>query len=211
MTVGRQRLGQSNLAHHHEARAIREREVLVGILKEQLARFLEAVAVDTLPSEPRAPIDLLPPPLSRAQPESEPKERERFINDEVRRDQRLAGLERSVTRRAASSVGRVRRVGAPSSPRCRRTAPSPFVQNRIVVRSGPSVPRSPDGLSAVERIVRQRDGRLFRLVYGNNLKGRPAPVDDREARALPHLKMWNNGTRIFLEIVEVRRWSRRSR
>ena len=80
--------------------------------EEQLAGFFKPIAVDTLPSEPRAPINMLPPPFGSHQAEPHPKQRQRFIDNEVRRDQRLAGFERSITRRAAPSVGRVRRVGA---------------------------------------------------------------------------------------------------
>src|SRR5437867_8946824 len=112
MAVGCERVCQSELAHNHTARAIGERVRLVTVLEEQLTGLLEAVAIDPLPSEPRASIDLLPPLLGSNQSESEPKERERLINDEVRRDQGLASLERLVTRRTASNVGRVRRVSA---------------------------------------------------------------------------------------------------
>ena len=112
MAIGCQGLCQSDLAHDHKARAISEREVPVAILEEQLTRLLEPFAVDALPAEPRAAIHLLPPRLNRAEAEPEPKKRQRFIDDVVRRDQRLTGFERSVARRAASRVGRIRRVGA---------------------------------------------------------------------------------------------------
>src|SRR5713101_5149573 len=75
MTVGCESVSQSDLAHDHEARAIGEREVFVAIVEEQLTGLLKPVAVDALPSESRASIDLLPPRLSGAQPEAEPKER----------------------------------------------------------------------------------------------------------------------------------------
>src|SRR5712692_6752284 len=112
MTVGRHCLCQPRLAHGHEARAIGEREVLVAKLEEQLTRLLEPIAADALPAEPRAAIDLLPPVFSSAQAESESKQRERFVDDEVGRDQGLTGLERTVARRTAACMSRIGVVGA---------------------------------------------------------------------------------------------------
>ena len=46
--------------------------------------------------------------------------------------------------------------------------------------------RAPDCRSTVKWVVGQRDVHVFRVVHWNNLKGGPAPVNDREARAFPH-------------------------
>jgi hypothetical protein len=118
VTVCRQHVRQPDFAHDHEARAISKREILVTIPEEQLTGFLETIAIDTLPSEPGAPVDLLPPGFSGTQPESEAKECQRFVDDEIARNQGLAGLERSVPRRATSRVIRVCRIGARHPP-CR--------------------------------------------------------------------------------------------
>ncbi len=93
MTIRRDHLCQSDIAHHHETRAIGEREVFVAILKEQVPRFLEPVAVDPLPSEAGSSIDLVPPRLGGVQSESKSKKCERLIGHEVRRDESLTGLE----------------------------------------------------------------------------------------------------------------------
>ena len=55
-----------------------------------------------------------------------------------------------------------------------------------MVRRGSSVTRPPDRVSAIERIIDEGDGRLFSLVHRNDLKRRPAAIDDREAGALSH-------------------------
>ena len=72
MTVGRERVCQSDLAHDREARAIGQREILVAILKEQLACSLEAVAVDAFPPDPLASIDLTPPGIGSIETKSKP-------------------------------------------------------------------------------------------------------------------------------------------
>ena len=109
--ICRQRVRQAGFAHDHEAGAIGKRIGLVVVPEEELACFLEAVAVDTLPSEPGASINLVPPRLRRTHSEPDPEQRECFIDNEIGRHQGLAGLECSVTRRTALRVGRVRGIG----------------------------------------------------------------------------------------------------
>jgi len=55
-----------------------------------------------------------------------------------------------------------------------------------VVGGSEAVCRAPDRRSAVERIVSQRNIYVLPVVYRNNLKGRPTPINDREARAFAH-------------------------
>lgn len=117
MAIGRKGLHDAELAHDREARAISERKILVAILKEQMTRFLEAVCIDAFPPQSRASIDLLPPGLCRMQTEPKPDERQRFIDNEIRRDQSLSGFECRVTCRARSNVVRVGAVRARQPPR----------------------------------------------------------------------------------------------
>jgi hypothetical protein len=154
VTVSCECVRQPELTHRHTARAVGEGEVFVAVLEEQLAGFLEPIAVDAFPPEPRAPIDLLPPPFGSHQAEPEPKQRQRFIDDEVSCDQRL-GRSRALDHAPCSiECGRrPTRRRTPSSQLCRRTRPSPFVQDRIMVRRGSSVTRSPDRASVIERII----------------------------------------------------------
>jgi hypothetical protein len=49
-----------------------------------------------------------------------------------------------------------------------------------------AIVRASDSRSTVKWVVGQRNVRLFGVVHRNDLKGGPAPVNDREARAFPH-------------------------
>src|SRR5437867_3864552 len=112
MTVRRDRVCQSDFSHDDEARAIGEREILVVVLKKQVTCLFESLAVDSLPAEPGALINLLPQPLRSGQTEAESNEGERFIDDEVGRDQRMSSVECRITSRATSKVSGVGAVGA---------------------------------------------------------------------------------------------------
>ena len=87
------------------------------ILKEQVACSLEPVAVDAFPSQPSASVDLSPPCIRSVETEPKADQRQRFVDDEIRRDQRLSRFERRVTCRARLDMSRVGAVGAghPSS------------------------------------------------------------------------------------------------
>src|SRR5439155_236499 len=189
MAVRCERVGQAKLAHDHTARAVGEGEIFVTVLEEHLARLLEAVAVDALPPEARAPIDLLPPFPGSDQPEPEPKESERFMDDEVGRDQHLAGLERSITRRTTSSVRRIRRVGARqpagggSSTRERRLAVS--VVGHDAVTAGVALVWFYRKLGSSER-SRKGEARLL----------------DRQRAGMPGLRLAGAG----LQVQHARHW-----
>ena len=66
MPVRREGMCQASFPHNGKARAVREREVFVAILKKQLPCLLEAVAVDALPAKPGTSVDLLPPSFGSA-------------------------------------------------------------------------------------------------------------------------------------------------
>ena len=99
------------LAHDHEAGAVGEREVLVPIVEEQVARLVESFAVHALPAEPRALVDLAPPQIGRLEPQPEAEQREGLVDDEISGNQRLAGFERRVASRAGPGVGWIGAVG----------------------------------------------------------------------------------------------------
>src|SRR6266566_2165088 len=85
---------QSQLPHDGDARAVRERKVLIAILEEEGPRPFETIVLDTLPSQPGAAVDLLPPCIRGCQSQAKSNQRQRLINDEVSRDQDATGLER---------------------------------------------------------------------------------------------------------------------
>jgi hypothetical protein len=87
--------------------AVRERQTLVAILEEEVPCSFETIVLDTLPSQPAAPIDLLPPCVRGGKPEAKPNQRQRLVDDEVGRDQDTTGLERSVT---GSRAGHMRGI-----------------------------------------------------------------------------------------------------
>jgi hypothetical protein len=107
MPIGRKGVRQARLAHDDEARAVRERIILVAVLKEQLARFVKPRGVDMLPPEVRTSIDLMPPFFRDVHPEPDAKERERFIDNEIGRHEKLACFKRGVASCARAHVIRI--------------------------------------------------------------------------------------------------------
>src|SRR5206468_6137968 len=84
---------QPQLPHDRDARAIRERKVLVAIPEEEVPRPFETIVLDTLPSQPGASVDLLPPCIRGCQPQAKSNQRQRLIDDDISRDQDATGLE----------------------------------------------------------------------------------------------------------------------
>src|SRR3954463_15704417 len=80
--------------------------------KKELARPLETVALDALPSQPATAIDLLPPCIRGCESETKTNERQRLVDDEVRGDQHAPRLERRVTGGCARRMCRIGTVGA---------------------------------------------------------------------------------------------------
>jgi hypothetical protein len=75
------------LPHDRDARAVRERKVLIMILEKESPRPFEAIVLDTLPPQSGASVDLLPPCIRGCPPQAKSNERQRLIDDEVSRDQ----------------------------------------------------------------------------------------------------------------------------
>ena len=90
---------------------------LVAMAEECLARPLGPGDVDLLTAHARAAVDLGPPGFRGVESETHPDERERFVHDVVRRDQKQAAAKRCVAGLARAVVGRIGRVGA-SHPTC---------------------------------------------------------------------------------------------
>jgi len=107
VAIGGNHRGQPQLTHDRKAGAVRERQVLITILEEEVPRSFETIVVDTLPSQPGAAIDLLPPCARGGRPETEPKQGQGLVDDEVGRDQDATRLERCVT---GSRAGQMRGI-----------------------------------------------------------------------------------------------------
>ena len=84
------------LVHHHHAGAVGERVLLVALPEERLPRLLRARNVDPLPAHPRAAFHLTPPSLGRPQRKPDADEGERFVDDVVGGDEKLAAGESGV-------------------------------------------------------------------------------------------------------------------
>jgi hypothetical protein len=74
VTIGGNHGGQPQLTHHRKAGAVGERQVLITIVEEEIPRSFETIVLDTLPSQPGAAIDLLPPCVRGRKPEAKPKQ-----------------------------------------------------------------------------------------------------------------------------------------
>src|SRR5262252_2333416 len=107
VVVGRDHGRHPQLTHDRKAGAVRERQVLITILEEEVPRSFETIVIDTLPSQPGAAIDLLPPCARGGRPETEPKQGQGLVDDEVGRDQDATRLERCVT---GSRAGQMRGI-----------------------------------------------------------------------------------------------------
>src|SRR6266571_4163646 len=92
VAIGRDHGLQPQLPHDRDARAVRERKVVIAILEEEVPRPFEAIVLDTLPSQPGASVDLLPPRIRGCQPQTKSNQRQRLSDDAVSRDQDATGL-----------------------------------------------------------------------------------------------------------------------
>lgn len=109
MTVGSDHGRYLQLAHDRKAGAVRERQVLVSIVEEEVPGSFETIGLDTFPSQPGAAFDLPPACIGGGQPEAKANQCQRLVDDTVRRDQDAIGLKHGVT---GSCAGQMRRIAA---------------------------------------------------------------------------------------------------
>src|SRR5205814_4149250 len=112
VAIGRDHGLQPQLPHDRDARAVRERKVLIPILEEEVPRPFKTIVLDAFPPQPSASVDLPPPCMRGCQPQAKSNQRQRLIDDEVSRDQDATGLERRVTGGGAGHMCRISTVRA---------------------------------------------------------------------------------------------------
>src|SRR5690242_12604215 len=76
MAIGGHHGRQLQLAHNGDARTLRERQVLVAVLAEEIPRPFETLGFDALPSQPSAPVDLLPPRVRGSETQAKSNQRQ---------------------------------------------------------------------------------------------------------------------------------------
>lgn len=83
MTVGSDHGRYLQLAHDRKAGAVRERQVLVSIVEEEVPGSFETIGLDTFPSQPGAAFDLPPACIGGGQPEAKANQCQRLVDDTV--------------------------------------------------------------------------------------------------------------------------------
>jgi hypothetical protein len=77
VTIGGDHRRQPKLAHDRDARAVRERQVLIAVLEEQVSRSFEPIVIDPLPPQPGASVDLAPPRIRGSETQAKSDQRKR--------------------------------------------------------------------------------------------------------------------------------------